>query len=248
MERGGDVARSLFNIGHMPWDKWNVAKNNAIMEQKLVSNVENAFQAGKPDATAAKKTTLLNQALKYLEQESGQAVDSTAALDKESFRFLMSNLKVLILAGFETTSGILCWMFKELQDSPESMAKLRAEHDAVFGSDTSKTAEIIKTSPHLLQSIPYTAAVVKETLRLHPLTFAIRQGTAGKSCKRKKEMLHRQSVDYLLTCSRRLQSDCPWIHTPISYSGIRDMGRHRLDPAESCALALAQRFHPRALA
>lgn len=177
MEAGGDVARSLFNVGHMPWHKWAIARNNRKMEDQLLLDVEKSFNAG---YSASNKTTLLNQALKYIEQESGQEKISVSSLDKESYRSLMSNLKVLMLAGFETTSGILCWMFKELQDNPECMAKVRAEHDQVLGTDPEEAAVILRQSPQLLNSMPYTQAVVRETLRMYPLTFAIRQGTPGK--------------------------------------------------------------------
>ena len=177
MEAGGDVARSLFNIGHMPWHKWAIARNNRKMEDQLLLDVERSFSAG---YSSSKKTTLLNQALKYIEEDSGQKKVSVSSLDKESYRSLMSNLKVLMLAGFETTSAILCWMFKELQDNPECMAKVRAEHDQVLGADPAKAAEILRESPQLLNSLPYTQAVVRETLRMYPLTFAIREGSPGE--------------------------------------------------------------------
>ena len=178
MEAGGDVARSLFNIGHMPWHKWAIARNNRKMEEQLLQEVDRSFSAG---YSASQKTTLLNQALKHIEEESGQKGISVSLLDKESYKSLMSNLKVLMLAGFETTSAILCWMFKELQDNPDCMARVRAEHDEVLGPDPDKAAEILRESPQLLNSMPYTQAVVRETLRMYPLTFAIREGSPGTS-------------------------------------------------------------------
>ncbi|KAG6364521.1 hypothetical protein INS49_006122 [Diaporthe citri] len=174
MEAGGDVARSLLNVGHMPWHKWAINRNNRVMEDQFLPDVERSLGLG---SSASKKTTLLNQALKHIEEETGQKIASVSTLDKESYRSLMSNLKVLMLAGFETTSAILCWIFKELQDNPDCMAKVRAEHDSALGPDPDKAAEILRESPQLLNSLPYTQAVVRETLRMYPLTFAIREGT-----------------------------------------------------------------------
>ncbi|ROW08501.1 hypothetical protein VMCG_03250 [Cytospora schulzeri] len=174
MEAGGDVARSLLSLGHMPWHKWAIARNNRAMEDQLLPDVEKSLNAGH---SASKKTTLLNQALKYIEEQTGQTKVTVSTLDGETYRSIMSNLKVLMLAGFETTSAILCWMFKELQDNPDCMSKVRSEHDSVLGPDPDKAAQVLRESPYLLSSLPYTQAVVKETLRMYPLTFAIRQGT-----------------------------------------------------------------------
>ena len=53
---------------------------------------------------------------------------------------------------------------------------IRAELDEVFGTDLSQTERIIVESPHLLSALPYTSAVIKETLRLFPPVGGIRKG------------------------------------------------------------------------
>ncbi|KAH8161792.1 hypothetical protein CIB48_g6450 [Xylaria polymorpha] len=174
MEARGDVARSFLTADLLPWNRWAFARNNAIMEKELLPDVEKTMNAG---GSGSKKTTLLNQALKEIEQQTGQKALTVSSLDKASYRSIMSNLKILLLAGFETTSGLICWIFKELQDNPEWMQKIRAEHDEILGPDPNQAAQVLKKSPQLLNSLPYTHAVVKEVLRMYPLTFAIRQGT-----------------------------------------------------------------------
>lgn len=59
-------------------------------------------------------------------------------------------------------------MLKLLQNNPSCLEKLRAEHDAVLRLEVDKAAQILISSPHLLHSLPYTLAVIKETLRLCP--------------------------------------------------------------------------------
>lgn len=177
MEAGGDVARSFFKAGFLPWRRRAVARNNRIMEGQLLPDIEKTMTTGTSDK---EKITLLNQALKSVEAATGQKINSISSLDAISSRSVICNLKVLLLAGFETTSGFICWIFKELQDNPGCMDKLRAEHDEVFGTDAEQATRLLKQSPHLLNSLPYTNAVVKEVLRMYPLTFAIREGTPGK--------------------------------------------------------------------
>jgi len=64
---------------------------------------------------------------------------------------------------------------------PESIypAKIRAEHDTVFGPDLSLAAVAISADPRLLNKIPYTDAAIKEALCLLPPASSIRQGAAG---------------------------------------------------------------------
>ncbi|KAK8880043.1 VerA protein [Apiospora arundinis] len=174
MEAGGDVARSFFKTGFLPWRRMAVARNNRIMENQLLPDIEKTLTTGNSEK---EKITLLNQALKSVEAATGQKINSISSLDAISSRSVICNLKVLLLAGFETTSGFICWIFKELQDNPACMEKLRSEHDEVLGTDADQATRLLKESPHLLNSLPYTNAVVKEVLRMYPLTFAIREGT-----------------------------------------------------------------------
>jgi cytochrome P450 len=58
---------------------------------------------------------------------------------------------------------------------PEAMQRLRTEHDEVLG-DISITMETIVKSPQLLNQLPYTLAVIKESLRLWPPASCMRGG------------------------------------------------------------------------
>ncbi|KAH7890187.1 cytochrome P450 [Phlebopus sp. FC_14] len=72
---------------------------------------------------------------------------------------IMAQMKVLMLAGYETTSITLTWVLLELAQNPDIQTKLRDELLA-FGADPSYD--------QFSSSLPYLDAVVHECLRVHP--------------------------------------------------------------------------------
>lgn len=47
-------------------------------------------------------------------------------------------------------------------------AELRKEHNAVFPGDVQATLKSISENPGKLKELPYTTAVIKESMRLRP--------------------------------------------------------------------------------
>jgi hypothetical protein len=47
-------------------------------------------------------------------------------------------------------------------------AELRKEHNVVFPGDTHATLEAIRQNPGKIKELPYTIAVIKESMRLRP--------------------------------------------------------------------------------
>ncbi|KAG2151472.1 cytochrome P450 [Suillus clintonianus] len=72
---------------------------------------------------------------------------------------VVSQMKVLVLAGYETTSVSLTWALIELSQHPDAQTRLREEL-LEFGADP--------TYDQLKANLPYLDAVVHEVLRLHP--------------------------------------------------------------------------------
>ncbi|KFY99948.1 hypothetical protein V498_00399 [Pseudogymnoascus sp. VKM F-4517 (FW-2822)] len=70
-----------------------------------------------------------------------------------------------------------CWVFYEINKHPGILQKLRIEHDQVLGSDPKSANKVLQESPHKLNELHYTTAVIKETLRIHPLANTLRQGS-----------------------------------------------------------------------
>jgi cytochrome P450 len=75
------------------------------------------------------------------------------------------NLVTLFLAGHETTSHALSWTWWLLATHPEAEARLHDELDGVLG-DRDPTVDD-------LPSLPWTEAVIQESMRLFPPAYAI---------------------------------------------------------------------------
>ena len=97
-------------------------------------------------------------------------------MDKAFKKFTMSQIKLFLFSGHDTTSSTVCYIFYILANNPTVLAQVRSEHASVIGLDASKTASTIASAPFLLNRLPYTIAVVKEVLRMFPAVSGTRAG------------------------------------------------------------------------
>ncbi|MBE7247345.1 MAG: cytochrome P450 [Actinomycetospora chiangmaiensis] len=92
-----------------------------------------------------------------------------APMDRRAFR---NEASVLFMAGHETTANTLAWAWFLLSQDPGTEARLHAEVDAALGIDGPARFED-------LERLPFTRAVIEETLRLYPpVPLQARQATA----------------------------------------------------------------------
>jgi sterigmatocystin biosynthesis cytochrome P450 monooxygenase len=127
-----------------------------------------------------KTRTIIDLALStYLESETSKR--SLAQMDPFFKKVCMSQIKLFLFSGHDTTSSSICFHFYLLSQHAEALAKLRAEHESVFGPDPETAADLISSSPHLLNQLPYTTAVIRESLRLFPTVTISREGEPGFS-------------------------------------------------------------------
>ncbi|KAG6856749.1 hypothetical protein H0H87_001093 [Tephrocybe sp. NHM501043] len=98
--------------------------------------------------------------------KANSAEDAKRRLNEEEMVGLM---RVVILAGHETTANTLSWMLMELARHPEVQTKLRAEIRAMQRTLQSRRETTYTNAD--LDSMPYLNAVMKETLRYHPVAI-----------------------------------------------------------------------------
>ncbi|KAG6918884.1 hypothetical protein DXG01_010948 [Tephrocybe rancida] len=98
--------------------------------------------------------------------KANSAEDEKRRLNEEEMFDLM---RVVILAGHETTANTLSWMLLEMARHPDVQTKLRAEIRAMQRSLESR-GELTYTNADI-ESMPYLNACMKETLRYHPVAI-----------------------------------------------------------------------------
>jgi cytochrome P450 len=104
-----------------------------------------------------------------------------AKLDPSFRAFAIRQIRLFIFAGHDSTSAAICYCFYVLSQHPEALERLREEHDLVLGPDPAAATTVISTNPRIVNNLPYTLAVIKETLRLFPPAGTTRAGKPGVS-------------------------------------------------------------------
>ncbi|MCD7472953.1 hypothetical protein HAX54_014391 [Datura stramonium] len=120
-------------------------------------------------------------------KEKRQAISRSSSTKNQDFLDVMidsgfSDLQInillmeLIAAGSDTTTSTIEWAMTELLRNKDAMHKLQAELRSKFGGNDTITESHIS-------ELPYLAACVKETLRIHPPTPFLIPRRAPETCK-----------------------------------------------------------------
>ena len=110
----------------------------------------------------------------YQDEKKLPRSDKPAYQDTYFMEIAVDNVKSLLLGGHDTTSSTLSWVLALLAQNPATLAKVRKEHDEVFGSDISHTTSLLSLDAALLSSLPYTTAAIKEAMRIFPAASTTR--------------------------------------------------------------------------
>lgn len=112
--------------------------------------------------------------------ENEKTAFQSIQLDEDFARIAANQIRLFIFAGNDTTATAIVYAYHLLSQHPSILAKLRSEHDTIFGPDTN-AGPLLRQQPALLNQCRYTLAVIKETLRLYPPASSLRGGLPGIS-------------------------------------------------------------------
>lgn len=125
--------------------------------------------------------SVVSLALESYMADSLQGKPAAQEMDKTFKAYATAQVRLFLFAGHDTTSSTLCYCYHLLSSHPTALAALCAEHDTVLGTDFAKVPFLLSENPHLLNQLPYTLAVIKETMRLFPAASSMREGSPDVS-------------------------------------------------------------------
>ncbi|KAL8369739.1 hypothetical protein RB595_000192 [Gaeumannomyces hyphopodioides] len=184
---------------YSPVRGWNLWRNGSVVDSFLLSLIRARFgQIGQNESEAAVEKAGPKTLLDVLAEQHGKKAGNVG----DSIRQALGETKHSLFAGHETTSFTLCTVLNMLaQHPPHALARMRAEVDGVLQGATTtpdkdggthdksaddptglgRVIQQIRESPHLLNGLVYTTAVIKETMRLETNVGTLRAGRAGFS-------------------------------------------------------------------
>ncbi|KAF2170474.1 hypothetical protein M409DRAFT_35917 [Zasmidium cellare ATCC 36951] len=154
-----------------PLFKWHVARRRHTLFDELRPLIFASM-----DSTTEQPCTVAQSALKQDAVTTIKPQLLSCPVDADLIEQVCCQLMIFFFGGEDAVSIVIPWMVNRSAANSECLDKIRVEHDAVLGPDPSLGLDKIRESPHLLDSLPYSHAVIKETLRLNPATITIREG------------------------------------------------------------------------
>jgi cytochrome P450 len=174
--------------------------------------------------------TILQLAVKAFLDENPHAA-ATGQINADFVNNILAQVKVFFFAGHDTTSATLTYIYYSLAKNPAVLAKLRAELDEVLGPDTSRSAATILETPSILNQLPYTNAVIKETLRLWSPVSTVRDGVPGLFMTDPKSGKKYPTENYMMNGCNIVEGRNPYVwHEVDNFMPERFLVRDENDP------------------
>jgi hypothetical protein len=151
---------------------------NKYVRNQLKSRFEDVKHAKLQGLSLAKeqKKSVVSLAIDGFLSGSKATLDR---LDENFAKVATQQIRLFIFAGNDTTSSTICFTSHFLSKHPSVLARLQDEHKTIFGEEPADAGRRIKQNPSLLNSYPYTMAVIKETLRLYAPAATMRHAPRG---------------------------------------------------------------------
>jgi len=165
-----------------PFGFLNVARwymhwsNGRQMDRLIGQELDKRYNEYKSDPENVRRKAVIDLVLQAYIPESAAA----EKLDPEFRAFAIRQVRLFLFVGHDSTSSTICYALHLLATNPDTLARIRGEHDEVFGSDVSAVSSILEKNPSLANSLPYTTGVLKEAMRLFPPASASRAGKSNE--------------------------------------------------------------------
>lgn len=147
--------------------------DNRVAEKRAKNKIP------KTGETESQSKSILSLLVDDLLHEEAGNTDSRGYI-KQSIKIGMcSQVRGFLLGGHDSSSGALKYCYYLLWKHQNTLDRMIAEHNAVFGNDPAHALAQIQADPLKLNHLPYTTAFIKETLRLFPPAGGMQMGRAG---------------------------------------------------------------------
>jgi cytochrome P450 len=160
-----------------PWRHFKIWRNLAIFRQELTPLIEERLRAEAPGKTLV---DVLVQSVAEEQHKAGKSplplADPRSSERRTFMDIVIANIPVFVFAGHDSTAASICCLLHMLEEHPAAIARVRDEITSVLGSGP---AAALRANPHLINSLVYLHAVVKEAMRLEANVSTIRRGEPG---------------------------------------------------------------------
>ncbi|CAG8959468.1 hypothetical protein HYFRA_00001366 [Hymenoscyphus fraxineus] len=168
-----------------PWQRWHPLRpfvewyNSRQMNRFIGDELQKRWKLYQEKNDEEFSTSIMDLAIRSFIESQPSGSPKPEKLDKDFVKVATSQIRLFLFAGHDTTSSSIVYCFHMLARNPTALKLIREEHELVFGSDSSQIPSKISSKPHILNNLPYTTAIIKETMRLYPGASGIRAGAPG---------------------------------------------------------------------
>ena len=156
---------------------FNAKRMNDYVSRELDKRMATYQDSQKPQNLGGTKSIMDLSLASYHSENTRK--NFTPGMDSTFKAFAMSQIKLFLFSGHDTTSSTICYIFYAMSVHREALLRVRTEHTEILGPEIYKAADILTENPLLLNRLPYTLAVIKEVLRLYPAVSSVRAGEPG---------------------------------------------------------------------
>jgi cytochrome P450 len=163
--------------------RWNPARplvqwyNSRQMDSYVSKELDKRF-AERQKSSDAPLQSIMDLVLDNYMKENPSAKTSSR-IDPSFKKWASVQIRTFLFSGHDSTASTIEYCYHLLSKHPDAMIRIRAEHDEVFGTDPSTVGAQLLDQPQKINMLPYTTAVIKETMRLFPAASGVRKGLPG---------------------------------------------------------------------